>query len=343
MIDRSRIRSCAGSAAAVQLADEIAPVLDLGDLEQPRGGQIVAIDGCSSACTRRTLEARGLKPLAISLDQFGVLPDEDIRRRDLAPLRANVLERLEACATVSVRQPRRRGTSAAARVRGSTKLAHSGDDYLYAVHLLTSPVANCGAVIADTPTVAAHVAGALSVTRATAGEMLTRLEAKGLLTRGPAKEILLTAAGRAAAEHVVHRHRLVERFLVDILDYSPAESYGLALETRDAFPDIVTERLATLTARSAHCPHGWPVDPASDQDFAADLVALSTLPGGARATVAAMIEHDPALLERLFAHGLAPGASLAVIACSDVVEIDVDGTPHLLDHEEAAAILVAAC
>lgn len=341
MIDRSRIRSCAGSSAAVQLADEIAPVLDLSAIEAPSGGHIVAIDGCASACTRRTLEARGLKPLAISLDQFRVLPDDDLLGRALAPLRAQALERLEARAPASGPPPRRRATKPDARARGSTKLSHSGNDYLYAIHALTSPVASCGAVIPDTPTVAAHVAGALSVSRATAGEMLARLEAKNLVTRGPAKEILLTTAGQAAAEQVVHRHRLIERFLVDILDYSPAESYDLAAEVRDAFPEIVTARLATITAHSAYCPHGWPVNPSSDQAFAAELVALSTLPTGAKATVAALIEQDAALLERLFAHGLAPGASLAVIACHDVIEVEVDGRHRLLERGDAAGVLVS--
>lgn len=339
-MDRSRIRSYAGLAAAVRLADELASALDLRDLEEPRGGHVVAIDGCSSACARRTLEARGLSPLAVNLDEFGLMPDESVRGRARATLRGKVIQRLEAQATISSQPSARRRRSSGPSVHGPTKPAHTTHDYLYAIHLLTSPVAICGAVIADTPTIAAQVAGALSVTRATAGEMISRLEAAGLVARGPAKEILLTPEGRAAAEHVVHRQRLVERFLVDTLDYSAAESYRLALEIRDAFPEIVTERLETLTARSVHCPHGWPVDPSCDQDFAADLVALSTLPEGAKTTVAALMEHDASVLEQLFRHGLAPGVSLAVVKCHGRVEVEIQGQRCLLKNDEAAAVLV---
>ena len=53
----------------------------------------------------------------------------------------------------------------------------------------------------------------LGVSRASAGEMLKRLEADGLVERGERKEAILTAAGRERAEHVVRKHRIVERLL----------------------------------------------------------------------------------------------------------------------------------
>ena len=179
-------------------------------------------------------------------------------------------------------------------------------------------------MIADAPTVAAHVAAALSVTRASAGEMLGRLEAAGLVARGPAKEVLLTAGRARAAERIVHRHRLVERFLVDVLQYSPPESFRLALEIRDAFPRS-SPNASRADAPGGPCPHGWPVDPSRDREFAAGLVALSTLPAGAEATVAALIEHDADVLERLYERGLTPGTSLVVAAAGESIEIVVGG------------------
>ena len=49
------------------------------------------------------------------------------------------------------------------------------------------------------------------VSRASAGEMLKRLEAEGLIERGARKEALLTPSGRERAERVVRKHRIIER------------------------------------------------------------------------------------------------------------------------------------
>src|SRR5437762_2447933 len=59
----------------------------------------------------------------------------------------------------------------------------------------------------------------LGVSRASAGEMLKRLEGEGLIERGKHKEALLTAKGRKRAERVVRKHRIIERLLTDFMGY----------------------------------------------------------------------------------------------------------------------------
>ncbi len=61
----------------------------------------------------------------------------------------------------------------------------------------------------------------LGVSRASAGEMLKRLEAEGLVERGEHKEAILTAVGIERAERVVRKHRIIERFLTDFMGYTP--------------------------------------------------------------------------------------------------------------------------
>src|SRR3989304_1428118 len=46
---------------------------------------------------------------------------------------------------------------------------HTADDYLQAIHLLSSPVVDCGAVLEDVPALAAHVSRVLGVSRRRAG------------------------------------------------------------------------------------------------------------------------------------------------------------------------------
>ena len=60
----------------------------------------------------------------------------------------------------------------------------------------------------------------LGVSRASAGEMLKRLEAEGLIERGEHKEALLTETGRERAEKVVRKHRIIERLLTDFMGYT---------------------------------------------------------------------------------------------------------------------------
>ena len=79
---------------------------------------------------------------------------------------------------------------------------HSTDTYLETIYFLAFPVGEYGPVVKDSPALAARVADMLGVSRASAGEMLKRLEADGLVERGERKEVILTPAGREASPSV---------------------------------------------------------------------------------------------------------------------------------------------
>src|SRR4249920_3370034 len=94
---------------------------------------------------------------------------------------------------------------------------HSTDEYLETIYFLAFPIGEYRPAVTGSPTLSARVAEMLGVSRASAGEMLKRLEADGLVERGEHKEAILTATGRERAEKVVRRHRLIERWLTDFL------------------------------------------------------------------------------------------------------------------------------
>src|SRR5581483_11869898 len=102
---------------------------------------------------------------------------------------------------------------------------HSIDEYLETIYFLAFPIGEYRPVSSGTPTLSARVAEMLGVSRASAGEMLKRLEAEGLIERGEHKEALLTETGLERAERVVHRHRIVERLLTDFMGYTAAEAH----------------------------------------------------------------------------------------------------------------------
>ena len=105
----------------------------------------------------------------------------------------------------------------------------------------------------------------LGVSRASAGEMLKRLENEGLVRRGEHKEALLTPTGRKRAERVVRKHRIVERLLTDFMGYTAAEAHVYADDIGETFSDDMVERMEEKLGNPDRCPHGWPVDPAFEQ------------------------------------------------------------------------------
>jgi DtxR family Mn-dependent transcriptional regulator len=215
---------------------------------------------------------------------------------------------------------------------------HSTDEYLETIYFLAFPIGEYRPHTSGSPTLASRVAEMLGVSRASAGEMLKRLEGDGLVKRGAQKEALLTPAGRARAEHVVRRHRIIERLLTDFMGYTAAEAHEHADELGDTFTDDMVERMHARLGRPDRCPHGWPVDPDFEQAENRELEPLGALSPGSRATIVRLAEHDGDLLHRFYDSGLVPGAKVEVGDGGATVR--VDGREQPIDEKAAAGLYV---
>jgi DtxR family transcriptional regulator, Mn-dependent transcriptional regulator len=189
---------------------------------------------------------------------------------------------------------------------------HSVDDYLETIWFLAFPIGEYRPAAGGTPTLASRVAEMLGVSRASAGEMLKRLEADGLVQRGEHKEAILTRAGRKRAERVVRRHRIIERLLTDFMGYTPAEAHVHADELGDTFSDDMIERMEAKLGYPERCPHGWPVNTDVETAENRELAPLSSLATGDRATIVRLAEHDGELLHWFYDQGLVPGTEIEV-------------------------------
>src|SRR6059036_4190607 len=147
--------------------------------------------------------------------------------------------------------------------RGGSTVAqgHSIDEYLETIYFLAFPIGEYTPKAGGALPLASRVAEMLGVSRASAGEMLKRLEAEGLIERGARKEALLTESGRERAERVVRKHRIIERLLTDFMGYTGYEAHERADEMGDTFDDEMIERIDAKLGHPERCPHGWPVDP----------------------------------------------------------------------------------
>src|SRR2546423_15523252 len=162
---------------------------------------------------------------------------------------------------------------------------HSVDEYLETIYFLAFPIGEYTPRGSGSPPYAAGVDEMLGVSRASAGEMLKRLEADGLIERGERKEALLTQPGRQRAERVVRKHRIIERLLTDFMGYTGAEAHERADQLGDTFDDDMIERIDERLGHPERCPHGWPVDPDVEQAENAELAPLATLAPGTKATI----------------------------------------------------------
>jgi DtxR family Mn-dependent transcriptional regulator len=211
---------------------------------------------------------------------------------------------------------------------------HSVDDYLETIYFLAFPIGEYHPVTEGSLTLASRVAEMLGISRASAGEMLKRLEAEGLIERGEHKEALLTPKGRERAEQVVRRHRLIERMLTDFLGYTPAEAHVHADELGDTFSDEMVERIAERLGNPDRCPHGWPVDTAFEQEENKELSPLVELPPDSPATIVRLAEHDGELLHWFYDHGYVPGTEVRLE--------DVQRTAGPIADKAAAGLFVRA-
>ena len=220
---------------------------------------------------------------------------------------------------------------------------HSVDEYLETIYFLAFPIGEYRPMSTGSPTLASRVAEMLGVSRASAGEMLKRLERDGLIKRGEHKEALLTPSGRERAEKVVRKHRIIERLLTDFMGYTAAEAHVHADELGDTFTDDMVERIDEKLGHPERCPHGWPVDPDFEQEENQQLAPLSDLEAGSRATIVRLAEHDGDLLHWFYDAGLVPGRELEVRETQPAagqITVNLNGTERAIGEKAAAGLFV---
>src|SRR5919202_3038643 len=220
---------------------------------------------------------------------------------------------------------------------------HSIDEYLETIYFLAFPIGEYRPATKGAGTLAVRVADMLGVSRASAGEMLKRLEGDGLVERGERKEAILTETGRARAEKVVRKHRIIERLLTDFMGYTAAEAHVHADELGDTFSDEMVERIEARLGHPDRCPHGWPVDPDVEQAENRELEPLSALVAGDRATIVRLAEHDGDLLHWFYDQGLVPGTPIELQAAEPAAgqfTVRLDGAERTIGEKAAAGVFL---
>ena len=166
----------------------------------------------------------------------------------------------------------------------------------------------------------ARLADWLSVSRPTVTVALRRMTRDGMVRLNAHKEIQLTARGAAAAAAIVRRHRIVERWMTDVLglDWVTADAEAERLE--HAVSEVVEERLYRKMGGPKTCPHGNPIP--GHSTMRANELRLSALGPGDSGTITRISEvaqrEAPPLLQYLHERGLHPGTRIKVEEVDEV-------------------------
>jgi len=210
------------------------------------------------------------------------------------------------------------------------------DKYLEAIHYIAAE----GEVVRPS-----RLAYWLSVSAPTVSDALTRLKRDGWIEIGADRSVTLTDSGERTATELVRRHRVLERWLTDVLGFDWATADVEADRISSAISDAVVDQIDLSMGSPSTCPHGN-VIPGRDVPYGV-LTALADLELGIAATVrriSEVAEHEaPALLSMLAEHAIKEGSEVMVAASelgSHDVALVVAGEPLALSVEAARLIWV---
>jgi DtxR family transcriptional regulator, Mn-dependent transcriptional regulator len=183
----------------------------------------------------------------------------------------------------------------------------------------------------------------LRVAPSSVSEMLGRLRGAGLVEDAPQRGVRLTKAGELEGARLVRRHRLSERFLVDVLAMPWDAVHDEACRLEHAMSPEVEARLAAQLGNPETCPHGHAI-PTEDGTLPdRKLHPLADLGAGESATIGAIAEEASDFLRYLASLGLLPDADVKVESIAPFggpLLVRVGGAQYALGREIAGKILV---
>jgi DtxR family Mn-dependent transcriptional regulator len=235
----------------------------------------------------------------------------------------------------------------------NTKITPNIEEYLEALYSLTQ----------DGKTAAtSEISRRLNVAPPSVTEMVRKLADSGYINYLPYQGVTLTPKGFALAEKMARKHRILERFLHDVLRIGNDKVHQEACEMEHALSDSTERAMCQNLNSPARCPDDEKIIPPCDLGFSTceecnkwkgtdleevgsrkvSVIALSSLKEKQEAKVA-FIRGDKKSLGRLMDMGLTPGTSITVSRVAPLngpKEIIVRGSRLALGDDIACNVFV---
>src|SRR5947208_9970781 len=189
------------------------------------------------------------------------------------------------------------------------------------------------------PMTGENVARAMQLSAPTVHEMVGRLERDGYITRDEHRTIAFTESGERHAEEIVRRHRLVERFLTDVLGIPWDEVHEEAERMEHAMSPLLEERMRAAIGDATTCPHGHPIVAGAREPG----VPLADVEIGAKVRVLRFENEAEDVLHYLMESGLYPGLEGALAdSGEEEITVEAGGQQIVLTRSVAETVSVAA-
>jgi len=223
------------------------------------------------------------------------------------------------------------------------------EEYLEALYKLTED---------NGPAKTTDIASELGLSPSSVTEMLQKLENKGYVRYKPYYGATLTKKGRIRGKRITRRHRILERFLTDVLKIKKRDVHEQACELEHAISDEVEEALCRFLGHPEECSDDEKPIPPCDKDVEScveciekggprsrrtkELVSLNNLGKGESGTIR-FLRGGKGLVGRLSDMGLTRNTSITVNRTAPFrgpIEICVRGTNLALGRGVADKIFV---
>jgi DtxR family transcriptional regulator, Mn-dependent transcriptional regulator len=192
---------------------------------------------------------------------------------------------------------------------------------------------------AGLPINGANIARAMQLSPPTVHEMIGRLEGDGYVERADDKSLTFTEKGRQEAEAISRRHRLIERFLTDVLGIPWDEVHEEAERLEHAMSPVLEQRMLAAIGDAKTCPHGHPLVEGVREQGA----LLADVEPGAAVHVLRFENEAEELLHYLKEAGLRPGldGTIETSGGDEVIVASSDGR-HVVSRSVAETVSVRA-
>jgi DtxR family Mn-dependent transcriptional regulator len=192
---------------------------------------------------------------------------------------------------------------------------------------------------AELPITGANIARAMQLSPPTVHEMLGRLEHDGYVTRDEDKSLRFTDTGLEQAEAIVGRHRLIERFLTDVVGIAWDDVHEEAEKLEHAMSPAFEKWMMSTVGDAKTCPHGHPIVPGNRVPG----VPLADVEVGADVEILRFENEAEDLLHYLKRRGLRPGLTGRLDASNDdEVAVESDGRRIAVTRSVAETVSVKA-
>ncbi|MEU3019794.1 iron dependent repressor, metal binding and dimerization domain protein [Nocardiopsis sp. NPDC007018] len=181
----------------------------------------------------------------------------------------------------------------------------------------------------------ARIAERLHQSGPTVSQTVARMERDGLLRVENDRHLVMTAEGRRLATHVMRKHRLAERLLVDVIGLPWEDVHIEACRWEHVISEAVEERLVTLLNAPSVCPHGNPIpgleelglegyapEPFTDDSIVPMIDAVShTETAVTVRRISEQLQPDADIMLTLRESGVQPGQEVVLQATDDGVRV----------------------